>query len=232
MKKLILLALILTLGLSATDEVVFDYYGLEGISGNRKLKTFELNYQGAMFTSLFRYQGAYFGYFGVGVADVTIPSIDDETSDLKSHSSLMGDLEFVKPSKWLFISGGARYFNIKGDIHRNGMDYLQENNYSLIEFPLGAGIHYTYKFITGMVGVQKSFYYGQNDLNKYATDTGGRVIINHEKITFSDVNAMYYYLNLSFTILDNYYLGARGAFNGSDDYSLSLTLGTSLKLRK
>lgn len=232
MKKLIILTTLFTLLFAATDEVVFDYYGLEGITGNRKLEKFELLYQGGMFTSLFRYQDAYLGYFSVGIANVTIPSLDENTTDLSNNSSLIGDLEFIRPSKWLYISGGARYFNVKGDVQTAELSYLQENNYSIVEIPLGAGFHYTYKFISGMAGVQKSLYYGQNDYYKYDTATSSRVMINHEKITFSDANALYYNLNLSFIILDQYYLGARAALQSSDDYTVSLTLGTNFKLRK
>lgn len=235
MKKTVFILLVCAFAFSQNaNEIEFDYYGIQAITGKHTFDDREMIYSGVLFSSLFRYQESYLGYLGIGVGNLEIPAVDSQQTDLVSKTTILGQLQFIRPYKLMYLEAGVRYFNIRGDVEVDidGNTYSQENNYSLVQIPFGMGAYRNFNQVSIMAGLRKVYYFGWHNYQKFVDSGSGPVQVNDEKKTFSELGPLYFVADAAYQLMENYYLGLNLAFNSSSDYTVSITVGVKVNYFK
>lgn len=208
----------------------FSYTGVQAFRQNLKLNGLEFEAQGGL-VSWFFTDGAYYGHFGLGMADHKLSSHLQNAQPLNSKTKFMLSFDITRMLQMMYFSTGVNYYNLSGDVEvADGEDvYTYQNRYRLYEFPVGTGLHLNLGKMFVKIGYRQNYYYGKHHYTLLLTQNDSTIQINAEKNTFDDRSEKFYEGALSLTMLQNFYFEVHYAFNqNSNEEYLSFILGFRL----
>ncbi|NOZ07609.1 MAG: hypothetical protein GXO91_01875 [FCB group bacterium] len=220
----------LTLSGLVTAGPNFTYTGVQAFRQNIQLNGLKFDSRAGLISWFFT-DGAYYGHFGLGMADHKLESDLQNAEPLKSNMKFMWNFDVTRMMRMVYFSTGINYYNISGDADViDGEDiYTYRNRYRLYEFPVGTGLHLNFGNVFVKIGYRRNYYYGKHHYTLLLTQNTSTIQLNAEKNTFDDRSEKFYEGALSLTMMRNFYFEAHYAYNqNSNEEYLSFILGFRL----
>ena len=114
---------------------------------------------------------------------------DDTKATIKSDYQIFAQFETLQTIvNYLYLKGAVQYYTIKGrtcQTAENGSKIQNYNQYNMFEFPLGAGITVPTQYFDVFLGINKPYYYGNNQKEVFVVNGDDETSIGTEsKRTF------------------------------------------------
>lgn len=82
-----------------------------------------------------------------------------------------------------YLMGGVAYYGIEGEVsERSGeiSNVVYSNEYRMFEFPIELGFTSDYEEFTGLIGIQKTYFYGTNEKKVLISTEGNKASLGSE----------------------------------------------------
>lgn len=209
----------------------FSYTGLEVYQGRISLDDVKLDYEGGGISWFFTNGGYTYGHFALGLTEHKIITDLPESSDLNSKRQFSWNFHFTQVHRLFYGRAGINFYNISGDVKiQDGADeYLHDNVYQLMEFPMGYGIHMNLGQVLITAGYRTYYYYGKHHQKIYRVQADEKIKLDEFKKSFDDKSARFLETDLELFLSRSLYLHLGFTFDThSKDKTSNLMIGFSL----